>query len=84
MKQKFLLGLPLILLAACQEQVVAQIDGQTINFGDDSSQWANDAECDDPRFAGPGTHEVLLAEDIYRDATDCMKLLQAGLITYRG
>lgn len=84
MTRILLLGLPLILLAGCEEQVVAQVGNQTINFGDDSSQWANDAECDDPRFAGPGTHDVLLAEDIYRDATDCMKLLQAGLITYRG
>jgi hypothetical protein len=84
MKRHLLLGLPLVALAACQEQVVAQVDGQTINFGDDSSVWANDAECDDPRFAGIGMADELITEDLYSDATDCMKLLSAGLITYRG
>ena len=26
-----------------------------IDFGDDSSEWANDGECDDPRFEGTGS-----------------------------
>ena len=36
-------GLPLV--AAAQS---ADIDA--IDFGDDTSMWANDGECDDPRF----------------------------------
>jgi len=84
MTRKLLLGLPLVLVVACEEQVVGQVGDQTINFGDDSSEWANDAECDDPRFVGIGAHEVNLAEDLYRDATDCRKLLEAGFVTYRG
>ena len=27
---------------------------QDPSFGDDSSEWANDGECDDPRFDGAG------------------------------
>ena len=30
-----------------------------IDFGDDSSRWANDGECDDTRFAGDPEHLVL-------------------------
>lgn len=43
-----------------------------IEFGDDSSEWANDGECDDPRFVGAGmTWTPLLEEDRMHDATDC-------------
>ena len=35
------------------------------DFGDDSGQFANDDECDDPRFGG------LLDSHLGRDATDC-------------
>lgn len=54
------------------------IDG--INFGDDSSTWANDGECDDPRFNGEGTADILLEEDTFRDATDCREAFDAGTI----
>ncbi len=52
---------------------------QSIDFGDDSSEWANDGECDDPRFRGPGmTSTRLLDSDIRRDATDCRTAFEAG------
>ncbi len=54
--------------------------GGNINFGDNSSSWANDGECDDPRFGGPGTAATLLDEDLGRDANDCRTLLQQGQI----
>jgi len=58
---------------------------QSINFGDDSSQWSNDGECDDPRFEGPGmTTTPLLDSDILSDATDCRTAFEAGLLTFRG
>lgn len=58
---------------------------QTVDFGDDSSTWSNDGECDDPRFEGPGmTNTVLLDEDIRSDATDCRTAFEAGLLTLRG
>ncbi|WP_322890287.1 MULTISPECIES: hypothetical protein [unclassified Yoonia] len=58
---------------------------QDINFGDDSGEWANDGECDDPRFIGPGmTETVLLSSDVLRDASDCRTFFNAGQLTLRG
>ncbi|HEV7291286.1 MAG TPA: hypothetical protein VGN79_03115 [Devosia sp.] len=55
-----------------------------INFGDDTSEWANDGECDDPRFAGPGAAEELVGADLLKDATDCRAAYEAGTVTYTG
>ena len=55
-----------------------------IDFGDDSSVWANDGECDDPRFSGPGMAVELEDVDIARDATDCRTLFEAGSLNFRG
>ena len=56
-----------------------------IDFGDDSSEWANDGECDDPRFTGSGmTSTPLLDSDIRRDATDCRVAYNQGRITFKG
>ncbi len=56
-----------------------------VNFGDDSGEWSNDDECDDPRFAGPGmTSTDLLVDDVLRDATDCQTAYQAGQLVLRG
>lgn len=58
---------------------------QQINFGDDSSQWSNDGECDDGRFTGPGlTSTPLLEEDVLADATDCRTAYNAGRLTLAG
>ncbi|MCK0095035.1 hypothetical protein MWU60_05600 [Yoonia sp. F2084L] len=58
---------------------------QSVNFGDDSSQWANDGECDDGRFTGPGlTSTPLLQEDVLADATDCRTAYEAGRLTLAG
>jgi len=63
------------LLSAC--------GGDKVEFGDDSSQWANDGECDDPRFEGRGMAATLLAEDLGKDASDCRALYEAGDIRLR-
>jgi len=52
----------------------------TIDYGDDGSLWSNDGECDDPRFAGPAMHGILLDSDLGHDATDCRTLCEQGLI----
>src|SRR5690606_40181235 len=52
-----------------------------IDFGDDSSEWANDGECDDPRFQGSAMATTLEDADIGRDATDCRTAFEAGTIT---
>ncbi|MBB3988854.1 hypothetical protein [Croceicoccus naphthovorans] len=55
-----------------------------ILWGDDASEFANDGECDDLRFEGPGlTFTPLLVEDIGHDATDCRMQYQAGEILWR-
>lgn len=51
-----------------------------IDFGDDSSQWARDNECDDPRFVGEGSHPIRNVEDLQADATDCRRLCEAGRV----
>jgi protease YdgD len=54
---------------------------QDIDFGDDSSTFANDQQCDDPRFEGPGAALVRSPVDEMRDATDCQAAFEAGEIT---
>ena len=54
----------------------------SISFGDNASQYANDNECDDPRFFGSKVDEILLASDLEHDATDCRALFDAGDIDF--
>ena len=74
---RFLSTLVFLLLAG-----VASAQGN-VDFGDDSGDWANDGECDDPRFEGDGMASILLDEDRLRDATDCRELFNAGSISLR-
>jgi hypothetical protein len=75
--------LGLVAFVACLAGGPAMAQG--INFGNDSGDWSNDGECDDPRFIGPGmTETVLLASDVLRDATDCRTFYMAGQLTLRG
>lgn len=55
----------------------------SIDFGDDSSEWASDGECDDPRFAGDAMADTLLDADAYHDATDCRTLVGQNRISLR-
>lgn len=70
------------LLAACVLSIATSAPAQP-DFGDDTSRWANDGECDDPRFTGEAAAETLLEADLYHDATDCRTLLAAGRISLR-
>lgn len=71
----------LALTGFCAGCTPLAIDG--INFGDDSSQWAKDGECDDPRFVGEGmTSTPLLAQDIKADASDCAAAYRAGKLKF--
>ena len=56
------------------------IANEAIEFGDNSSDWAGDGECDDPRFAGRGMASTLLEEDRLHDADDCRELFSEGAI----
>ncbi len=57
---------------------------QDIEFGDNSSMWANDGECDDPRFEGPGVSPSPSGDDRMRDASDCRTLFERGSISLAG
>lgn len=54
---------------------------QDIYYGDDSSDWANNNECDDRRFIGSTMTTILNNEDIGRDATDCRAGVESGALT---
>ena len=56
------------------------INGDIV-FGDDSSGFANDGECDDPRFQGPGVAFGSSSDNLFKDATDCSTLMESGMIT---
>jgi hypothetical protein len=53
------------------------------DFGDNTSEWADDGECDDPRFEGEGAADTLLDEDRGHDAADCRSLFGQGRISLR-
>ena len=55
---------------------------QPVDFGDDSSQFAKDGECDDKRFSGTGmTSTPLLDSDVAHDATDCRTAFNQSRLT---
>ncbi|UJW84170.1 hypothetical protein [Devosia sp. SL43] len=62
----------------------APVDVADIDYGDDTSEWSNDGECDDPRFTGTGVAETLLEADQGHDATDCRAAVEAGTATFNG
>jgi S1-C subfamily serine protease len=51
-----------------------------IDFGVNTSRWAYDGECDDPRFAGPGAADVLMPEDYMADSADCEAAFRMGSV----
>lgn len=60
------------------------LESGDIDFGDDTSNWAQDRECDDPRFDGDGMARRLLYSNRGRDAGDCRQLYEAGRIRLFG
>ena len=80
----------LSLIALAILALVAPLAGQTASgagdFGDDSSEWANDGACDDTRFVGDRGAGAWFSNDAHvgRDATDCRNLLNAGRIRWWG
>lgn len=55
------------------------VDG--VHFGDDSGDWANDNQCDDPRFSGEAMTDQPYDANKGRDASDCAAAWQAGRLT---
>lgn len=63
---------------AILSSVSATAQPASFDFGDDSSEYARDDECDDIRLIGPGMSANLLTDDIGRDASDCRAAMQQG------
>lgn len=66
-----------------ESEARAATDCKAIRFGNNSSEWAHDGECDDFRFTGPGTDSIMKSEDIGKDAADCRKLCEEGRVFLR-
>ena len=61
-----------------------QRDSSRIQWGNDTSKYAKDGECDDKRFSGAGmTSTPLLESDIQHDATDCRAAYEQGRLELR-
>ena len=72
-----------ILLTGALPGMAPSAMAQTPDFGDDSSEWARDGECDDMRFIGAGMAAVLNDEDRGHDATDCRVAFAQTRVTMR-
>lgn len=60
------------------------VGAQEVDFGNDSSKWAKDGECDDNRFVSTsGSSTTQLDSNIKRDATDCRKAYEQGRVRLR-
>ena len=91
--KKTLILLAILPLAACgggdrtpltEAELADRQSVYNVDFGDDSSDWSNDGECDDPRFKGPGMPSTpLLEEDTKADATDCRDAYRAGRLALK-
>ena len=66
----------LIALSLDLDPGTVMVDG--IDFGDNLSDWANDGECDDPRFTGTGMAIASIEANRFHDADDCSELYRAG------
>ncbi len=69
------------LIVAVTALVPVALVAESINFGDDASEWSNDGECDDRRFRGAAMAEGLDRDDIGHDATDCRNGFEAGRLS---
>ncbi|MGB3624739.1 MAG: hypothetical protein WA989_02860 [Henriciella sp.] len=81
MKHSLKLSCASLAFAALAFGAQAQTAGPgDIDFGDDSGLWANDGECDDPRFEGVGATDVKDDADLMADASDCRAAFLAGSV----
>ena len=76
-----------VLMTACtpRDNLVGEgVRRGAIEFGLNTSAWADDGVCDDPRFEGPGTRPGMETDDRGADAGDCLALYEAGLVRLAG
>lgn len=76
---------PAAMLAGLALAIHLPVLAQDFDFGDDTSRYSKDGECDDSRFSGTGmTNTVLLKSDVGHDASDCRAAFESGSIALRG
>ncbi len=61
--------------------IASTFDSGDLDFGDDTGPWAEDGECDDPRFEGPGMGLTDSEANLGHDATDCRELFETGRVS---
>ena len=60
------------------------LDSQ-IDFGDDEGKYALNGECDDVRFTGKYSSEIIyITDDIGHDASDCSAAYSSGEAIWQG
>lgn len=63
--------------------LLGQATAQTLpDFGNDSGSYANDGECDDSRFIGPGRSTLTDGTHRWKDASDCRDAWREGTINW--
>lgn len=75
------MGGTIILIEQDDTPAAIVADGSGIDFGDNSSLFADDGECDDPRFEGPGAASFTSESSEMHDANDCRSMYEAGRVT---
>jgi len=73
---------PLLVFAGFASAAHAQPGGE-IDFGDNTSNYADNGECDDPRFEGDGMASILVSSDLRHDAADCAAGVAAGTVALK-
>jgi hypothetical protein len=73
----------LVLAVSMTAGAAAPLTAQSpeFDFGADSGSFTNDGECDDVRFEGEAMAQVLLTDEIGRDASDCSSAFEDGSIS---
>jgi len=63
---------------------VVTLPTEIIDYGDNTSVWANDGECDDPRFTGPNVATSPSRSNASHDENDCRASVNSGTATFTG
>lgn len=70
-----------VLILSPIHSLSAQDHASSLDFGDNTAEYASDGECDDARFIGNGMSDVLLTDSIGKDSADCKAAFDAKTIT---
>lgn len=72
----------MLFLRDMREVVVEPPQPEDALYGRDNGSFANDGECDDRRFVGPGMASSLTWNSLGRDASDCRSAVENGAVLW--